>query len=170
MKLQYEDSIDEAADVQYELAELTGVIASRRWVGFIVPALVLAVTLFLFWNSPAQLMTGVLLAAVVLGFDLYTYKNKIRHSFRKSLIKIRGSASPVTTDYEIDESGIRIRQLGQEMKCDWNTVVGFHCTPDRIKLVLQPPGIVVIPTRAFTSQQQRENWINKIRSCVGPTE
>lgn len=30
MKLQYDDNIDEAADAQYELAEMTGAIASRR--------------------------------------------------------------------------------------------------------------------------------------------
>lgn len=169
MKLQYDDSIDEAADVQYELAELTGAIASRKWVGSIVPVLVVVVTLFVFWNSPLKLIAGLILAAFVLGLDLFTYKNKIRHSFRKSLIKIRGSDSPVMTEYELDESGIRIRQLGQEMKFDWSTVVGFHCTPERIRLVLRPPGIVVIPARAFTSVQQREDWINKIQSLVTPT-
>jgi energy-converting hydrogenase Eha subunit A len=166
MKLQYDDSIDEATDVQYELAELTGVIRSRKWIGFVVPVLVVGVTLFLFWHSPLQLIAGMILAAVVLGLDLLTYKNKIRHSFRKSLIKARGSASPVTTEYQLDESGISIRQLGQEMKCDWSTVVGFHCTPDRIKLVLQPPGIVAIPTRAFSSVQQREQWVTKIESSI----
>jgi hypothetical protein len=169
MKLQYDDDVDEATDVQYELAELIGVVASRKWIGFIVPVLVLGVTLFLFRSSPLQLIAGVILAAVVLGLDLFTYKKKIRNSFRKLLIKIRGSDSPVTTEYELDESGIRIRQLGQESKFDWSTVAGIHCAPDRIKLMLQPPGIVAIPTRAFTSEQQREEWINKIRSSMSPT-
>jgi hypothetical protein len=170
MKLQYDDSIDEAADVQYELAELTGIIASRRWIGFIVPVLVLCVTPFLFWNSPFGLIAGVILAAVVLGLDLFTYKNKIRNSFRKSLIKIRGSEAPVTTEYELDDSGIRIRQRGQEMKADWSTVIGFQCTPDRIKLVLQPPGIVAIPTRAFTNEQQRQEWITRIKALISVTD
>ncbi len=169
MNLQYDDNIDEAADVHYELAELTGAIASRRCIGFIVPGLVLAVSLFLFWHSPIHLISGVIVAVVVLGYDLLTYKDKIRNSFRRSLIKFRGSDSPVTTEYELDESGIRIRQLGQEMKTDWSTVVGFQCTPDKIKLVFQPPGIVAIPTRAFTTEQQRQDWIEKIRSLTSLT-
>jgi hypothetical protein len=102
-------------------------------VGFIVPTLVLIATLFLCWDSPYQLI------AVVIG-----------------------SKDPVTTDYEIDGSGIRIRQRGQELMTDWSTVVGFQCTPDRMKLVLDPPGIIVIPTRAFTTEQQRRDWIEKI--------
>lgn len=168
MKLQYDDNIDEAADVQYELAEMTGAIASRRWVGFVIPALVLGVAFFLFWNSPLQLIAGVIIAAVVLGFDLLTYKKKIRNSFRRSLIKIRGSEAPVTTEYELDDSGIRMRQRGQELKADWSTVVGFQCTTDRIKLVLEPPGIVAIPTRAFATEQQRQDWIETIRRLISP--
>lgn len=166
MRLQYEDNIDEATDVQYELAELTGAISSRRWVGFIVPTLVFAGTLLLFWNSPFHLLTGLVIAIIVLGMDLFTYKTKIRKDFRKSLIRIRGSDAPVTTEYEIDDSGIRIRQRGQEMKADWSTVVAYQCTTDRIKLVLEPPGIIAIPTRAFTTEKQRQDWIEKIRSLI----
>ncbi len=166
MRLQYEDNIDEATDVQYELAELTGAISSRRWVGFIVPTLVLAGTLLLFWNSPFYLLTGLFIAIVVLGLDLFTYKTKIRKGFRKSLIRIRGSDAPVTTVYEIDDSGIRIRQCGQEIKADWSTVVAYQCTTDRIKLVLDPPGVIAIPTRAFTTEKQRRDWIEKIRSLI----
>jgi hypothetical protein len=168
MKLQYDENIDEAADVQYELAEMTGAIASRRWVGSIVPALALGVVLFLFWNSPLQLIAGIIVAAIVVVFDLFTYKKKIRNRFRRSLIKLRRSEAPVTTEYELDDSGIRIRQRGQELKADWSTVVGFQCSADRIKLVLEPPGIVVIPTRAFATEQQRQDWIEKIRSLISP--
>ncbi len=170
MKLQYEDNVDEAADVHYELAEMTGAVASRRWFGFIVPVLLFGGTLFLFWNSPFQLLAGVIIAAVILGIDQFTYKKQIRKSLRKSLIKFRGSEAPVTTVYELDDSGIRIRQRGQEMKADWSTVVGFQCTLDRIKLVLEPPGIVAIPTRAFTNEQQRQEWITRIKALISVTE
>ncbi len=51
----------------------------------------------------------------------------------------------MTTEYEIDDSGIRIRQLGQEMKADWSTVVCLSMHDRSDKLVLDPPGIIAIP-------------------------
>ncbi len=68
MRLQYEDNIDEATDVQYELAELTGAISSRRWVGFIVPTLVLAGTLLLFLELAISFIDGLVIAIVVLAW------------------------------------------------------------------------------------------------------
>ena len=162
--LTYQDSIDEATEVLYELADLTGQIDGRRFVGFIVPMVVLLLTFTLFRDSVVKMFCGVTLAGVVLAYDLCTYKNRIRRNFRASLQKVRGSDSPVLCEYELDETGMRIRQMGQELKFDWSTVVNVDCPPDRIKIVLKPPGIAAIPTRAFASVEQREEWIKDIRN------
>ncbi len=172
MKKTYDSTIEEAVHVHFRLAEIAGALANpKRHILLCIPIIFLAS--WLVWpGSPLGRLcfAGCLTAGMSLVYLLtykFTYGPQVRRHYRKLLIKARGTEAPVPTEYEIDETGLILRQMGQELRFSWDNVQVVNATENSVEVVMHPTAIAIIPNRIFEDHAEVQEWIAYIEQRMG---
>ncbi len=164
MKKEYESTIEEAVHTSLRCAELLGTLKPlKRFRLLVLSGVLLAVCVLVPDNQLKKIWIAVcslVFAMVVLAL---LHRPMMRWGTRKYFGKVRGTAEPVPSEYELDELGLVFRQSGQELKFSWNNVREVNDTEDGVEVIFDPPGIAVIPKRIFEEPAELREWISFIK-------
>jgi hypothetical protein len=163
MKKQYEATIEEFVHTKFRLAELTGTISNQKWIGLVF-ALIASFALCGILDASLKERTIVFLlwSFIYIPFYLIAFKNLSHYRIRKAILKIIKTNKPVSSEFEIDESGLACRYLGQELKFSWGNVDKLNDADDSIEVIMKPTGIAIIPKRIFEEPAELQKWIQFI--------
>lgn len=168
MKKEFQSTIEESVEAQLRLAELIGIVWKLKWIGLIVaPGVIILLCFFLLNNLAAKLIIGGSGAGLFIPYHLSTYKKNYRKRIRKVIKKTLGTDQPIPSEYEMDETGLIFRQLGQEMKFSWGNVQEIIQTDNSIEVLMKPIGIVIIPKRIFSKPTEWQAWVTYIYEHIG---
>jgi len=166
MKKTYHTTIEESIETHFRIAELLGTVRTLKWIGLVVAPIIPISLFFLIDNLAASLIIGVTAAGLFVLHHLSTYKKNVRKRIRKTLVRAMGPDEPVPSEYEMDESGLVYKALGQEIKFSWSNAQDFTCTGDSIEIIMAPIGIAMIPNRIFENTREFDQWMKFIEDHI----
>lgn len=163
MKKEYQSTIEDAVEAQFRLAELLGTVRKLKWIGLIVaPGVAILLCFFLLDNLAAKLIIGGSAAGLFIPYHISNYKKNYRKRIRKVLIKTLGTDQPIPSEYEMNETGLIFRQLGQEMKFSWGNAQEVIQTDNSIEILMKPIGVTIIHNRIFSEPAEWQAWVTYI--------
>lgn len=168
MKIQYRSTIDEAVDSQIRLLKTSGV-ARQWWIkGFLwVPILFFGFYFGIPDEGSVKIASGCFASIIFIILYLATHRKTIAKRLRKFTIEQLGTKEPVQSEYEFREDVLIFRKLGTEIRFRWENVQKVIENDKDVELRIAEGGIAVIPYRIFKNSEQKEKWIEFIKTKTG---
>lgn len=172
MRKEYESTLEEAVQANVRLAELAGILEKQKRAALALSPVAFLV-LFLIpygafeFGAVESLVLAVLTTLLYIFLYVVSYKKKYRKEARKTVVRMLGTDKPVPCEYEIDETGLVFRKMGQEIRFSWGGVKEVNANGDVIEVITEPFGIAIIPKRIFLDPAELQEWVTFIKSHAG---
>lgn len=168
LKIQYESTIDEAVDVQMRLLRTSKTAKKWKMQGLIwAPLLFIGFYLGIPDEQNIKLIFASLTSIIFVIIYFGSYKNTMRRRSKKLVIEQLGTDKPVPSEYEFNEEGLIFRQMGTEIKFNWNSVKEINENDKDIEFIIGRGRIAIIRNRIFTTVDQKEEWLKFAKSKTG---
>ncbi|MBL0211963.1 MAG: hypothetical protein IPQ13_13795 [Holophagaceae bacterium] len=162
-----DSTIDETVEVNFRLAQLTGVVRKQMWIGlavwgsilFVVPAALFP------YDLAGKMGVGGLFSLVFIVVHLLTFKKTMKKNYRKHIVKLLGTDKPIPCEYELTDTKIGFHKLGISLYFDLNKVIKISNTAESIEINLMPSGLMFLPKRVF-SESECDEWVEYIKSQI----
>ena len=165
MKIQYDETIDEAVATQLYLLKKSNFMKSVRWRIAIYSALLLVSLYFVVlkgYSSWFPAVVGFIAGLIFLLIHIARTSKRIGKNIRKLLIKTHGSDEPIPSEYELSEDYLIFRRADHDVRFKWEYVEKLFENDNDLVIHLAKSGIAVIPKRIFASNDQIDSWLNFI--------
>ncbi len=168
MKIQYESTVDEKVDVQMRFLGTSK--TAKKWK---LQELIWAPLLFIGFylgipdEQNIKLIFAFLSSIIFIIIYLCSYKGIIKRRTKKLIIEQLGTDKPIPSEYEFNEEGLIFRQMGTEIKFNWNSVKEINENDKDIEFIIDRGGIAIIPNRIFSTVDQKEEWLKFAKSKTG---
>jgi hypothetical protein len=168
VKVQFEFTATELADVAERSAGRSVVLQERRRLGVAGWAALISFALFfaLVGEVWTRLLYSILIFIVLVLAYPYVFPSGLRGYYRKYYREQLGGDGPFMCEVEIIPDGITCRQIGVEIKRKWSSVVEVVDTPEGVEFRHKPTGMLVVRDRAFETPQQRAEFIRLARDFI----
>ncbi len=167
VKTEYRETIDESVDAHVRLGERASAVRALKWQGLILSGFLVVIVLLIPNPWIGKIIVGGLAAGLFFTNHRLTYKWRYRRRIRRAIVKALGTTQPVSCEYEIDESGIAFRRLGQEIRFSWSVVQDVVYTDRYIEIGFAPTGVTLIPKSIFDGTELAE-WTEFIETHRPP--
>ncbi len=162
MRIEFDATIDEFADVHLRLLRHSRMARSARVKTILSTAFLTSLLLFviipeplpmrLFWGS-----VGAVAAALV---SAMFYERTTRRRLLKYCRERLGTDGPVRVQVELTGQGISTKYKGTLIMFEWANVRAMNDMPDCIEFLTRDGGIAVVRKRAFGSPQQLRQFLD----------
>jgi YcxB-like protein len=168
MKVQFEFSAADVAEVAQRAAERSKTIRDSRWHAAASWSALLSLILFLLLEG-----AFIIRAAFAVLFGLVVFFLYFRHGrsspsgrylqyYREQL----GGDGPFLCEVEIGPEGVVTRQSGAEIRRPWSALKGIVETPDAVEFVWHIGGLLVVRDRAFLTPDSRSAFLQTARDLM----
>ena len=168
MKIQYEATIGEAADVEMRHFGKRQSLWQWQSKGLLYGAL-LCVFFYCVLpydhdrKLPAAAVGGITFAVIYIG----TYRKRIRKRIEKILSAKMDSDQPFSVEYEFNEEALIVRRMGNEIRFAWDNVKEINEADKDVEFVIDGGGLTVLPYRAFANAEERQEWLDFAKNKTG---
>jgi hypothetical protein len=162
LKVQFEFSAGDLAEVASRAADRSRVVQGWRWQGRMTWSVL--VSLLVYVVTPGQptgraVIAGLvclLLVVVVPRLSASSRKSQMLRYYREQL----GGDGPFVCEVELSPAGLITRQLGVETTHPWSQVASAtEVSPGGIEFIYRPMGALLVRDRAFPTKEGREQFL-----------
>jgi hypothetical protein len=168
MKIQFEFSAADVADVAQRIADRSKTVRDSRWHAAASWSALLSLVLYSFLDG--NFIARALFAGLFFIVVFYVYSRLWRPSPSRTYLKyyqeLLGGDGPFLCEVEITPDGITTRQAGAETKRAWSAVKEIVETPDALEIVWHTGGLFVIRDRAFHTPELRSTYLRTARGFL----
>lgn len=162
MKVQFEFSAGDLAEVASRASDRSRVVQGWRWQGRMTWAVL--VSLLVYAVTPGQPTGRAVFAAIVCLLLVLVIPRLSRTSNRNSqMLKYYreqlGEDGPFVCEVELSTVGLITRQLGTETTHPWSHVASATEVPGGIEFIYRPMGALLVRDRAFLTPDSREQFL-----------
>ncbi len=167
MKVQFEFSAADLADVMQRSANRSKTVRRLRWQARAVYATVLSAALFFIIPGEVAARAAFALLAwigiVVLSSLLFKSSHERYLQYSREQL---GGDGPFTCEVEMTAEGVATIQCGVETRRTWAGVRDVVVAPGGIEFVWQVGGLMVVRDRAFGNPQARTEFLQLAREYL----
>jgi hypothetical protein len=169
MIVRYEVTVPDMADVMRRAASRREPRLGWRWrQSVLMSALLTAFFASVIEASQTERVFGSV-AFFVVTLLVLTYLQKIRvaRALEQYVAKQFGPSAPFTFEIDITSDGMTTRQLGEEIRREWNNVVKITEATGGIEFDIRLGGMVFVRDTGFQSPDERAEFLRLARQYVG---
>jgi hypothetical protein len=171
MKVEFEFSVADLADTARRSGERSQAIRDMRWQGLASWAALLSLALFLLlegsWVGRA-VFAGLFWVAIMVIYPRVSKSWPDRH-YLKYYQEHLGGDGPFVCEVVITPEGVTTTQFGAETRRQWSGVKDIVDSPGAVEFVFRVGGMLVVRDRAFTTPQQRLEFLAAARAYLAAT-
>jgi hypothetical protein len=159
MKVEFEADYKDFAEISYlawEQHSATERIFPYLYIYLLFPT-ICTVPVFLFVKE--FWWAGILTFLFVFLLSLYFFRFPSLTRNYKEFIKVLGAQTTYPIEIEFSESGIRLKQIGDEYLFGWENIVSVLETKKRLCFFTRNKVGISIPIRAFDSMDEQTNFL-----------
>jgi hypothetical protein len=166
MKVQFEFSAADLADVAQRTAERSKVIRDSRWHAAASWSALLSLLLFLVLDGGfvVRALFATLFGLVVFLFYFRRGRASPNETYLKYYREQLGGDGPFLCVVEIRPDGVLTKQGGAELRHPWSTVKDIVETSDGLEFVWHAGGLLVVRDRAFQTPESRSAFLQTARN------
>ena len=162
MKVQFEFSASDLAEVASRASDRSRVVQGWRWQGRMTWAVLVSLLVYLL--APGQPTSRAVFAMLVCLLLVVVIHRLSRtpggHSqmlkyYREQL----GGDGPFVCEVELSPAALVTRQLGAEITHPWSQVVSAAAVSGGIEFIYRPIGVLLVRDRAFKTLESREEFL-----------
>jgi hypothetical protein len=165
MKVQFEFTVQDLAEVASKHASASRVVSASRWNARALWAAMIGIAAF--GIVPTALIGRTLAGLAAFTVSILVWKKPGTQSPNPVMVKYYreqlGSDGPFTCEVELCESDFRTRQFGTETVHPWSHVASIELVPEGIEFRIKPMGLVLVRDRAFATSQNKELFLQRAR-------
>jgi hypothetical protein len=168
LKVQFEFSIADLADVARRAGDRSQVIRDWRWqaratwAGLLCLALFFALDGGLLVRAIYSILIGIVLLAIYQRLWGSSPDGRLLRYYREQM----GGDGPFICEVELSPQSVTTRQCGTETTRPWSSVADIVDTPDALEFAWRGGGLLVVRDRAFQSPQQRSEFLSAARGFL----
>jgi YcxB-like protein len=123
------------------------------------------ITFFFLRNSPTiGLLVGLLVAGIIILISPQLEKRELENRLRRIVAEMMPNPGPYVCEVEIRSEGVWVRSMNKQTIHEWPNLKAIEETSDSVDIFTHDGGGVVVRNRAFTSEDQRRQFIEIARS------
>jgi hypothetical protein len=172
MKIQYQISLDDLVKLGLRVQTLSKMAFRSRLVSWIVfggiPFVGLAIVKGPLTHRLWLLSPLIAACASFFVLDLFARKKLLAMRLRKLYARMYGGSGPFLCEWELLEDVLRSQIRGTETRRQWTNLSAVNETGEAVELIFSSPDHTRIPRGAFSSDQQRVDWLNFARGKLNP--
>jgi hypothetical protein len=161
MRIEFNYTIEDLVDVQLRVLKRSRAVRAWRLRDLAMTSLLSGG--FLFAVIPEGITGRIIMGSIglLLGAVLYPVLNEmtVKRRLRKWCKENAGSDKTFTCEVELNQSGIHAKSNGTQIIYAWENVTDIQETQDSVDIYSERGGIVVVRNRAFTSPEERLQFI-----------
>jgi hypothetical protein len=171
--VQYESTLDDAVNAELALLRRSKTMQQSRWFGPLAWAAI-AGGLFLIVIQDYSIVgigfsaaVAVLVAVIYLPISSWTLK----HRLRRLCADLRQTSDSIPFQVRLDEQGVHAEWEGILLRIAWSQVDVIEQNDQGVSFLAQSGTVVTVPSRAFSSQQDRiafTGLARQLQGAVGP--
>jgi hypothetical protein len=168
MKIQFEFSAADVADVAQRIASRSQTVRDSRWHGTASWSALLSLLLFFLLDGSFIVRAAFAGLFCVVVFFLYTrfWRSSPSSTYLKYYREQLGGDGPFLCEVEITPDGITTRQGGAETRRAWSALKEIIETPDSLEFRWHAGGLLVVRDRAFQTPESRSTFSQTARGFL----
>jgi hypothetical protein len=162
LKVQFEFSAGDLAEVASRASDRSRVVQGWRWQGRMTWSVLIGLVVYAV--TPGQPTGRAVFAALVCLLLIMVIPRLSRASNRKSQMlryyrEQLGGDGPFVCEVELSPAGLVTRQLGAETTHPWSHVASATEVSGGIEFIYRPMGALLVRDRAFQTPEVREQFL-----------
>jgi hypothetical protein len=168
MKVQFEFTATDVADVAQRSSTRSKAIREWRWIARIGWASLISLALFFAIDGPLvrRLIFSLAILLGLIALYPYIFRTSATVRYRKYYREQFGGDGPFSCEVEIAPTGLTVTQHGAETRRPWRNIQELVDTAGAIEIRCKPTGLVVVRDRAFQTTQQRAEFLRLARDYL----
>ena len=169
MKVQFQFTAADLADVAERSAGRSRTVRDARWHSTATFTALLALTLFFMLDGGvvARAIYSLLFCTAAIGVWWAITRKSRNRAYLKYYRELMGGDGPFLCEVELQASGITTRQSGVETKRPWSSVEKIVETQGDLEFVFRPSATLVVRSRAFETVTERTEFLRTAQAYMG---
>jgi hypothetical protein len=171
MRVQFEFTQADLIDASKRFSARLKAVRSFQWTGLLATSFLTWLLVFVFlYRTPVQgAIIGLLAAAISAALFPGSNRRTVEKRMRKVSREIFGDTNSFLCEVELKPDGVWVRSMNRQTLFEWPSVEEIKETSDSVDIFTKEGSGVVVRNRAFTSPEERAEFIELARARLNST-
>jgi hypothetical protein len=167
MRVQFTYTQEDLVDATMRFSARSKSLRGLRRKRSMLSALLLGSVIFVVLRfSMKGAIGGAVAALIALIIDPFTHRYQYRRNLRKIFKEQYGEDNEFICDVEVLPEGLNISGKNSQCHTEWATIEEIMSTEDSVDIFGRKGGGVIVRSRAFSSAEERQRFIDLARDYV----